>query len=70
MILTVRDERDRNLSMKLDINYELERIEVVVADWDKAAHTVDTKRFEASEFAAARAYFRQQEAFLSGKKED
>ena len=68
MILTVRDERDLNLSMKLDINYELERIEVV-AVWDKAAHTVDTKRFEASEFAAARAYFRQQEASLFGKKE-
>lgn len=69
MILAVRDERDLNLSMNLDINYELERIEVVVAAWDKAAHTVDTKRFEASEFAAARAYFRQQESFLFGKKE-
>lgn len=69
MILAVIDERDRNLSMKLDINYELERIEVVVTVWDKGAHTVDTKRFEASEFAAALAYFRQQEAFLFGKKE-
>ena len=70
MILAVTDERDRNLSMKLDINYELERIEVVIAVWDKVAHTVDTKRFEASEFAAALAYFRQQEAFWFGKKED
>lgn len=70
MILTVRDGRNCNLSMKLDIDYELERIEVVVTVWDKGAHTVDTKRFDASEFAAARAYFRQQEAFLFGKKED
>lgn len=69
MILTVRDEHDYNLSMRLDINYELERIEVVVAVWDKATHTVDTKRFDASEFAAARAYFRRQEASLFGKKE-
>ncbi len=70
MILTVRDEQNCNLSMKLDIDYELESIEVVVTVWDKGAHTVDTKRFEASEFAAARAYFRQQEAFLFGKKGD
>lgn len=70
MILAVRDEQNCNLSMKLDIDYELERIEVVITVWDKAAHTVDTKRFEASEFATALAYFRQQALFLFGKKED
>lgn len=69
MILKVRDEQDFNISMKLNINYELEYIELTVNVWNKKAHTRQTKTFTANHFAEAIAYYRQQEAFLFGNKE-
>lgn len=39
MILKVRDEQDFNISMNLNINYELEYIELTVNVWNKKAHT-------------------------------
>ena len=56
MILKVRDEQDFNISMNLNINYELEYIE-------------QTKTFAASRFSEALAYYRQQETFLFGAGE-
>ncbi len=69
MTLKVRDEQEFNLSMNLNINYDLEYIEVTVTSWNKKAHTVVTKQFGAADFPAALAYYRNQEAFLLGKKE-
>lgn len=69
MILTVRDEKDANLSMKLNVNCEQEKIEISVTAWNKRTHTVATKQFEAADFHGALAYFNQQEAILFGKKE-
>lgn len=70
MILKVRDEKEFNISMRLNINYDLEYIELTVNIWNKKAHTTITKTFKADHFSEALRYFEQQEAFLLGKKED
>lgn len=69
MILKVRDEQDFNISMNLNINYELEYIELTVNVWNKKAHTQQTKTFTASRLSEALAYYRQQETFLFGAGE-
>ena len=69
MILKVRDENGFNISMNLNINYELEYIELTVNVWNKKAHTKQTKTFSASRFSEALAYYRQQETFLFGAGE-
>lgn len=69
MILKVRDEGDFNLSMRLNINYDMKYIEVTVYVQNKRAHTAITKNFDANKFSEALRYFEQQEAFLFGKKE-
>lgn len=70
MILKVRDEGDFNLSMRLNINYDMEYIEVTVYVQNKRAHTAITKTYKADDFREALHYFEQKEAFLFGKKED
>lgn len=70
MILKARDESDFNLSMKLIVNYEPEYIEIIVSAWNKKAHTKTMKQFHANKFSDALAYYRQQEAFLFGNKEE
>ena len=69
MILKVRDEGDFNLSMRLNIYYDLECIEVTVYVQNKRAHTAITKTFNANNFSDALRYFERQEAFLFGAKE-
>lgn len=69
MIMKVRDERDFNLSMRLNINYDMEYIVIAVSVWNKKAHTTITETFKADHFSEALRYFEQQEAFLFGKKE-
>ena len=69
MILKVRDEEDFNLSMKLDIYYDLEYIEVIVKVWNKKAHKTIMKTFNANHFSEALAYYRRQEEFLFGDME-
>ena len=61
MILKVNDTSDFNISMRLNINYDLEYIELTVNTWNKKKHTTQTKQFPASEFSKALAYFKQQE---------
>lgn len=68
MILKVNDTHDFNISMHLNINYDLEYIELTVNTWNKANHTTQTKRFAASEFSQALAYYNQQEKMFC--KED
>ena len=70
MIRKARDEGDFNLSMRLNINYDMEFIEITVHVWNKKAHTTIAKTFKADRFSEALRYFEQQEAFLLGKKED
>ena len=70
MILKVRDEGDFKLSMRLNINYDMEYIEIAEYAQNKKAHTAITKTFKADHFSEALRYFEQQEAFLIGKKED
>ena len=69
MILKVRDEKDFNISMKLNIEYELEYITVQVSVWNKKAGTQRTQSFNPSRFSEALAYYRQAEAFLFGGEE-
>lgn len=69
MILKVRDENGFNISMRLNINYDLEYIELTVNVRNDRANTMQTKTFSASRFSEALAYYRQQEAFLFGNKE-
>ena len=53
MILKVRDENGFNISLNLNINYELEYIELTVNVRNKKAHTKQTKTFSASRFSEA-----------------
>lgn len=61
MILQVNNTSMFNLSMRLNINYELRYIEVTVSLWNKAKHTTQTKTFPAAEFDKAIDYYNQQE---------
>lgn len=66
MILSVRNERDFNLSMQLDIDYKRECIGIIVQAWDKKAGDLQTKTFPASQFSAALEYYRQTEKSMFG----
>ena len=70
MILKVRDEHGFNISMRLNVNYDLEYIELTVNVRNDRVNTMQTKTFAASQFSEALAYYRRQEAFLFGGKED
>lgn len=69
MILKVRDENGFNISMKLNINYDLGYIELTVNVRNDRANTLQTKTFSASRFSEALAYYRQAETFLFGGEE-
>lgn len=66
MRLKVHDTPDFNLTLDLNISYELKYIELTVCVWNKKAHTTKTKTFTAQNFAEALDYFEQQERFLLG----
>lgn len=68
MVLKANDTRDFNMSMNLNINYDLEYIELTVNTWNKVNHTTQTKQFAASEFSQALAYYSQQDKMFC--KED
>lgn len=68
MILYVNDTTDFNISLKLNIELELEYIEIVVCIHNKKAHTIQTKQFPAQDFSKALAFYRQQEHLLIGSK--
>lgn len=53
-----------NLSMNLNINYDLEYIEITVSFWDKEKHTITTKTFPASDFSAALKRYNEIEKFF------
>lgn len=65
MILKVNDTSDFNISLNLNINYDLEYIELTVCTRYKKKHTAQTKRFTANEFSQALAYFKQQEKMFA-----
>lgn len=64
MILKVNDTPDFNVTLNLNINYDLEYIEFTVNAWNKKKHTKLTKQFPASDFSQALAYFKQQESLF------
>lgn len=70
MILTVRDEKDFNIRIDLNVNNDFEYIEVTVSVQNKKAHTCITKRFPAEKYSEAPAFYRQQEQFLFGDGEE
>lgn len=61
MTLKVNDTCDFNLSLNLNVNYDLEYIELTVKFWNKKKHTIQTKQFSANDFSQALAYYNQQE---------
>lgn len=61
MVLKVNDTADFNLSMNLNINWELEYIEVTVSLENKKKNTRRTKTFPAAEFERAIAHFEEEE---------
>ena len=61
MILKVNDTHDFNISMHLNINYDLEYIDLTVNTWNKVNHTTQTKQFSVNDFSQALAYYNQQE---------
>ena len=61
MILKVNDSVDFNLSMNLNINWELEYIDVTVSLENKKKNTRRTKTFSAAEFERAIAHFEEEE---------
>ena len=66
MILKVNDTKDFNISMNLNINYDLRFIEVTVATWNKNKNTMQKKCFPAKDFSEALSYYELQEHFLFG----
>ena len=64
MTLKVNDTPEFNLSLNLNVNYDLEYIELTVNFWNKQKHTTQTKQFPASEFAAALACYKQYETMF------
>lgn len=67
MILKVNDTEDFNISMNLNIDFDLKYMEVTVTVWNKKNHTQQTKTFPAQEFSAALDYFDLQERFFIPK---
>ena len=67
MILKVNDTKDFNVSMDLNINFDLKYMEVTVTVWNKKNHTKQTKTFPVQEFSAALDYFDLQERFFIPK---
>lgn len=64
MILKVNDTPEFNLSLNMNVNYDLEYIELTVNLCNKKKHTALTKQFQASDFAAALACYRQYETMF------
>lgn len=61
MTLKTNDTNIFNLSMNLNINYDLEYIEITVSFWNKEKHTIDTKTFQASQFSDALKHYNRLE---------
>lgn len=66
MILRVNDTDYANISMTLDVNYELKYINVIVKATNKVTHKATMKVFHANEFDQALAYYAKCEEFLCG----
>ena len=66
MILLVNDTETFNISLRLNINYELRYIELTVCCRNKQAGTIMLKRFDAAHFGEALDYFQAQERFFFG----
>ena len=66
MILMVNDTETFNISLSLNINYELRYIELTVCSRNKKAGTIMLKQFDAAHFGEALDYFQAQEKFFFG----
>lgn len=64
MTLKVNNTEFFNLSMDLEIIYDLEQINICVKLWNKTTHKVKTKFFPASDFSAALKYYDETEKFF------
>ena len=64
MTLRVNDTPDFNVSLNLNINYDLEYIELTVNTWNKKKHAKQTKQVPASDFSQALAYYKQQQTMF------
>lgn len=53
-----------NLSMGLEILYDLKQINIYVKLWNKTTNKVKTKFFPAADFDAALKYYNEQEKFF------
>ena len=67
MILKCNDTKQFNITMNLNINWDLESMGITVTVWNKTAHTRVTKQFAANELDKANAFFKEQEYFLGMK---
>lgn len=68
MRLKVNNTNEFNLTLDLNVDYENERITVVVHFWNKMQHQTTTWEYAASEFDQALATYRQlEEAHFGGK---
>lgn len=67
MTLKCNDTEQFNISMNLNINWDLDSMGITVTVWNKDAHTRITKQFAANELGKANAFFKEQEYFLGMK---
>lgn len=67
MLLGVSDTKDFNISMKLDIDFDLEYMGIVVRTWDKNEGTTQTKCFPPQDFSEALDYYRQQQFLFKSR---
>lgn len=68
MRLRVNDTEGYNLTLDIEVDYENERISIVVGFWDKKKHKSSAWEYEGDEFHRALAKYRQLEKTYFGGK--
>lgn len=66
MRLKVNDTNEFNLTLDLNVDYDNERITVLVAFWDKMKHQTTHWEYDAGQFDLALAKYRQLEKTYFG----
>lgn len=68
MILKCNDTKQFNITMNLNINWDLEYMEITASVWNKVAHTMVTKQFAANELDKVNQFFKTQKRFYGLKR--
>ncbi len=64
MTMRTNDNDFFNLTMSIEILYELEQINICVKLWNKTTHKIEKKFFPAADFSSALKYYKRCERFF------